>query len=132
VLVALTMAVGVVACGQAPVETAPTPAVIPIATQGPPPDGLIACRAALLSGTLVRDDRTGLAVAGVDVTGSGDDVVPVRWPSGWMALETVPVALVDADGRVVAHVGDHIAMGGGIDGPGDTWIACPTDIKVEP
>jgi hypothetical protein len=131
-LVAITLAVAVAACGAAPDDTAPTPAVIPIATQPPADGGVASCMAALLTGTLVLDDRSGLGIAGVDITGGGDDVVPVRWPNGWMALETVPVALVDADGHAVARVGDRMALGGGVDGPGETWVACPTDIKVVP
>ncbi len=130
VVLGITLAVAVVACGEGPVDTSPTPAVITIATQ--PPGDVVACMTALLSGTLVLDGRTGLGIAGVDITGSGDEVVPVRWPNGWVALETVPVVLADADGHIVARVGDRMALGGGLDGPGETWVACPTDIKVEP
>ena len=132
VLLGITLAVAIVACGEGPVETAPTPAVIPIATQPATQGGVASCMAALLTGTLVLDDRSGLGIAGVDITGGGDDVVPVQWPNGWVALDTVPVVLVDADGHVVARVGDRMALGGGMAGPGDTWLACPTDIKIAP
>ena len=118
----------------------PTPSAvrtIPLATQ--PPPGTVTpevCMAALLSGTLALDPQTGLGVAGVDVTGKGRQVMPVRWPYGWMALDTAPVTLTDADGTVIAHVGDQVAIGGGAGGGGlgvaDTWEACPYDIKVVP
>jgi hypothetical protein len=125
-LLAVTMAAAIVACGEAPVDKQASPTVIPIATQ-PRAEGEIACMTALLEGTLVQDARTGLGVAGRD-----GPVVPVIWPNGWVAIDGVPVTLVAADGRVVARVGDRIALGGGMVPPGETWLTCPTDIKVGP
>jgi hypothetical protein len=110
-------------CGGAPAPS-PIPA-IPIATQ--PAGGSetpVACMAALLQGTLVLDPRTGLGIALDD-----GPVVPVRWPNGWTALDTVPVALANEDRAVIAHLGDRLAVGGGF-GPGEIWEACPYDVKL--
>ena len=108
------------ACG----PSQPEVQVIPIATQAPPPPGEIACMTALLEGTLVLDVRSGLGVMG-----DGGPVIPVQWPNGWRGVATSPVALVDADGKVIAHVGDHLSMGGGF-GVDDRFIACPYDMQV--
>jgi hypothetical protein len=127
----LAVVVTCIGCDQPPAATPRPAAVIPLAIQEPVTvDGVVTevCMAALLEGTLVRDERTGLGVA---VAGSG--VVPVRWPKGWTAVGTTPVMLVDADGGVVARVGDRVAMGGGMGpDPVETWVACATDIKVVP
>ncbi len=123
--VAIALALACLACGETPVETERSEAVIPIATQPPTNGEVAACMAALLEGILALDPRTGLGVAQ-----GNEGTVPVRWPNGWLALATVPVSLVDANGGVVARVGDRVALGGGFVPPGETWFACPTDIKV--
>ncbi len=114
-------------CDQSQAE--PTASVIPLAIQGPVTVNGVeseVCMAALLQGTLVRDERTGLGVEIED-----GSAVPVRWPKGWTALETAPVMLVDADGGVVANVGDRVAIGGGMGpDPVETWVACASDVKV--
>lgn len=121
----LTIAIACIGC-DAPSDATKSPAaVIALATQPPMPGGPVACMAALLEGPLVRDPRTGLGI-GIDDGQS----VPVRWPNGWQALDTVPIVLVNANGDVVAQVGDRLALGGGLGPPGETWIVCPTDIKV--
>jgi hypothetical protein len=130
IILGIALALGCLACGSS--DTTPPPVVVlPLATQGPLlVDGVQteACMAALLQGTLVRDERTGLAIAVPDV-----GVVPVRWPKGWTALDAAPVTLVDAQGGVVARVGDRVAIGGGMGpDPVETWVACATDIKVVP
>ena len=76
------------------------------------------CETALLTGALVEDPRSGLGVE--DVTGT---VTPVTWPFGYSArLDLGGIALVDADGAVVAHVGDSIEVAGGLGT--DFWAAC--------
>lgn len=78
-----------------------------------------------LEGTLAVDPRTELGVEAAD----GTMVWAVRWPYGWRALETTPVALVDADGKIIAHVGDHISMAGGF-GNDHVFDACPVGITA--
>ena len=67
------------------------------------------CEMALLTGTLVEEPRSGL---GVD---DGSELLTaVVWPFGYTARNDVGrIALVDETGRVVAHAGDEIALGGG-------------------
>jgi hypothetical protein len=73
---------------------------------------------ALMTGTLVEDPRSGLGVE--DVAGA---VTPVVWPFGYTARNEVGrLALVDEAGRVVAHEGDEIMVGGGFGT--DVFHAC--------
>jgi len=123
----MTLLIG---CGQPEVTPSPV-ATIPLATQ--PPVGTVTpevCMAALLQGPLVLDARSGLAIALNGV------VQRVRWPYGWTGRATTPVTLVNAQGNVVARVGDFLAVGGGAGGPGlgldGFWEACPYDIRVVP
>ena len=76
------------------------------------------CEMALLTGTLVEEPRSGL---GVD---DGSELLTaVVWPFGYTARDDVGrVALVDETGRVVAHVGDEIMLGGGFGT--DAFHAC--------
>jgi hypothetical protein len=80
---------------------------------------------ALLTGTLVQDPRSGLGVQ--DAAGA---VTPIVWPFGYTARDEVGrLALVDEMGRVVAHEGDQIMVGGGFGI--DVWHACgPVSIIV--
>ena len=77
-----------------------------------------ACMMALLSGTLVEDPRSGLAVS----DGQGN-VTPVEWPYGYSARnELSTIVLVDDRGQVVGREGDQVQLGGGL---GDeVWYAC--------
>jgi hypothetical protein len=124
--VGLLLTIVVAGCG-GPEPTPSQTHTLPLVTQpAAAADGLVACMAALLPGTLTVDARTGLGIQ-LDE----GPLVPVRWPHGWMALDARPIVLTDADGGVIAHVGDRMAIGGG-DGVGDIWEACPSDIKVVP
>lgn len=123
VLAAAVLAVATLTAACGPSE--PSAQVIAIATQSAQPPGQESCEMALLEGTLALDPRTELGVAAAD----GTTVWAVRWPFGWRALETTPVALVDADGKIVAHVGDHISMGGGF-GNDNVFHACPVGITA--
>jgi hypothetical protein len=100
--------------------------VIVLATPQPlAPGARRGCMDALIEGRLVRDPQSGLAL----MLSSGM-VVQVVWPDGYTARDDGGrPALLDASGAVVAHVGDHLTMGGG--GP-DPWIVCEGSITVGP
>lgn len=75
----------------------------------------MARKLALLEGVLGGSASAGGACLWIAV---GSLKRPVLWPHRWSArLE--PLRLVDADGHVVATVGDHLSLAGGIapDGP---------------
>ena len=100
---------------------AATPGAIALRTQEPQPAGTaIACPAALIEGTLVRDDQSGVALR--DPQGQVRQVI---WPNGYSAREDDGrLAVVDASGMVLAHEGDRVMIGGGeIDADG-TWLGC--------
>ena len=68
-----------------------------------------ACMEALTSGTLARNDQSGLGIVSSDGT-----VTPVEWPFGYSARnELGRLVLVDETGKAVAREGDEISMGGG-------------------
>ena len=91
------------------------------------PAPLNACDEALASGRLVASAQSGLAIA--DSTGH---VTEVLWPFGYTARqEAAGLALLDADGRVVAHQGDVIELGGGL-GANNVWAACAGSVRVVP
>lgn len=73
---------------------------------------------ALMTGTLVADPRSGIAVQGPD-----GEVKKVLWPFGWAARDDAGrLALLDERSRTVAHVGDRVELGGGAaDG---WWVTC--------
>ena len=102
---------------------------VPTQTPGPLLDlGPSACPAALLEGTLVRDDAVGLAV-------QGDPLFPpsvVVWPHGGVARDVDGVReLLDAGGRVVGREGDRFSAGGGFHPPDDWFYPCG-DIEITP
>lgn len=78
-----------------------------------------ACMAALRTGTLVRHPQT--------VVGLRDDggVIGVIWPFGYSARDDGGrLAVVDGSGKVLAHEGDLVSVGGGFAGDESTWTAC--------
>jgi hypothetical protein len=85
-----------------------------------------ACMDALIGGTLVRHAASGLGIASDD-----GPVTTVEWPFGYTARdEAGRIALLDEGGRVVAHVGDEILVGGGFGT--DVWYACgPVSVVTE-
>jgi hypothetical protein len=99
----------------------------------PVPSGLVAletqspgavCLQALTVGTLVADPTSGVALGAPD--GARHALI---WPAGWTdRLDRASIAVVDANGTVVAHVGDTVSMGGG----GDPWAVCPPVTIVGP
>lgn len=107
-IVAIALVLAVAACGFGPqvaIRTARAPSQ--------------ACDDALLSGTLATHPGTGLGIAAADGA-----TTPVEWPFGWSARsEAGRVVLLDATGKVVAHEGDRVAVGGGL-GVEDVWYAC--------
>jgi hypothetical protein len=80
------------------------------------------CPAALLEGTLVRNEEFGIGVhqAGVDVT------YPVDWPDGWAMGQVEGVWVVfSADGSVAGREGDSFSAGGGFtSGPNEVFQPC--------
>ena len=76
------------------------------------------CMDALMTGRLARDARTGLGVAAAD-----GQQTAVEWPFGYSARnDGGRLALVDETGKVVAHEGDAIQVGGGFGTV--MWHAC--------
>jgi hypothetical protein len=91
-------------CSSMQLRTAPVPAQ--------------ACMDALLGGTLMTNDRSGLGVTSTDGTSTA-----VEWPFGYAArTELGGTVLVDETGKVVAKVGDEISVGGGFGN--QFWHAC--------
>lgn len=71
-----------------------------------------ACPANASGGILVRDPANGLGVL------QGNTLRGGLWPRGFSAhLENGVAVLVDADGHLVAHEGDHIVFSGGFGFP---------------
>ena len=108
---------------------------------GPPPADLIAiptspptgfqigpqaCPGALLEGKLIADDEFGFVVAHAD-----GFVSAVTWPNGYVARDAERRELLDGDGRVVAHEGDLVALGGGESSVGPGFVVCG-DFEVTP
>ncbi len=131
-LLGLASATLIAACAvspsPSPTPTSPTGAVA-LRTQEPQPAGTAAaCMAALITGALVRDAQTGLRLR--DDQGLAHQVI---WPNGYSARDDGGrLALIDQDGKVAAHEGDRVSIGGGeIDGAG-TWLACPGTLVVAP
>jgi hypothetical protein len=115
-----------VGCGEGgpPVSAAiagSRPITIALRTQTPEPPGTPqACMAALISGTLVRDAASGVALR--DPTGLVHQVV---WRYGYAARDDGGrLAVLDASGAVVAHEGDRVSIGGGEVGTDGTWSGC--------
>jgi hypothetical protein len=81
------------------------------------------CMDALMSGTLAKEQETGLGIADQDGI-----VLPVEWPFGYSArMEVSKVVLVDEKGFVVAREGDEVQVGGGMGAgpaPNAVWFAC--------
>lgn len=77
-----------------------------------------ACMDALIGGTLARSAQSGLGITSAD-----GQAYAVEWPFGWSAwIDLGQVALTDATGKVVAHEGDQITIGGGFGN--QLWYAC--------
>jgi hypothetical protein len=95
----------------------PPPALSPaVPTETPGP-----CPAALLVGTLVFSELSGVAV---DTDGG---IVQVLWPAGSTVRreDDGRWVLNDQRGRPVARTGDLVEVGGGFVGPGERiWNGC--------
>lgn len=87
------------------------------------------CRLALLDGTLVGHPQWGVAVGG-----ENEPPQLVFWPSGWSAwLTDDGTALLDRQGRAVAHTGDRVRAAGGLAvfGGREGFAVCATDLHFE-
>ena len=94
-LLALALGAALAACG--------TPVALRTATAK-----VDACDMALLAGELVVSAQGGLAVR------NAEQVTEVLWPFGYSAThETTGLVLRDATGKIVAHEGQRVTMGGG-------------------
>jgi hypothetical protein len=94
-LLALALAGTLVACG--------TPVALRTASVK-----VDACDEALLAGELVPSAQSGLAVR------NAEQVTEVMWPFGYSATrETTGLVLRDDSGRIVAHQGQRVTLGGG-------------------
>lgn len=117
--VVLALALTLAGCAAAPSfdvlsDTVPVPTM-----PSSPPGTPAACMAALIEGTLVADDRWGIALRGTD-----GGVIKVVWPHGYVARRTEDgMVLLDAAGIVVGRAGQHVSLGGGMP-DGTTWVAC--------
>jgi hypothetical protein len=124
IVLVLCVAVLVAACAaDAAPSLDPGVVMVPVPTQSPPPavpPAEVACRLALLAGTLVAHDEVGIAVEG----GVGGPQAVV-WPHGWVARDVDGVReLLDAEGRVVAREGDFVSAAGGLSPPRDWFAVC--------
>jgi len=115
-LTAAILGLTVTACAPAPSDGNPVLVAIPTAE---PPAGQMACMDALLTGRLVADEDTGVAIQAADGT-----TIVVVWPHGWAAVDQDNARVVVNDqGDPVAQVGEQVAIGGGL-GAGDRWYTC--------
>jgi hypothetical protein len=126
ILAVLIATIALVGCAQGDPSASPAigrsvPATIALRTQAPEPAGTPQpCMAALISGTLVRDAPTGIAIR--DARGLVHQVV---WPFGYAARDDGGrLVVLDASGSVVAHEGDRVSIAGGETGTDGTWLAC--------
>lgn len=105
----------IVACAALSPTGAP-PSRIALRTQ---PSLAVACPAARIEGTLVRQSRSILGLRN-----DQDLVLQVIWPYGYSARDDGGrLAVLDATGTVVAREGDRVAIGGGEIQAG-TWLGC--------
>jgi hypothetical protein len=126
-VVAFTTLLAACAAGASPTTAPPTPGgEVVLRTQAPQALPTKACMAGLIAGTLIRD-----AQSGVGLRDDQSAVHSVVWPYGYSARDDGGrLALIDETGRVLAHEGDHVSIGGGeIDG---SWLACVGTLVVRP
>jgi hypothetical protein len=95
-------------------------------TRAPVPGGTAApCPAALIEGTLVADERQGMALDGTDGVRR-----QILWPPGYtIQRDASGLVLYDAVGSIVAREGEVVTIGGGERGSDGPWLACG-DITV--
>jgi hypothetical protein len=117
---ALIAAWSLLACGGPGASSPPGPTPIALRTQElVGSETPIGCPAALIEGVLVADAESGVALR------DGEGLVEiVIWPYGFSGRVGDPIAVVDADGKIVARVGDRVRIGGGAIGPDGAWMAC--------
>lgn len=76
------------------------------------------CPAALLTGRLEVVDEV------LVVRDQSGTVWSVRWPPGFGVRSGPPPVLVGSSGSVVAVPGDMVAIGGGTNSDGSSWVGC--------
>jgi hypothetical protein len=112
----------------APPGASPLPSPTPAAATPFPTPGGDACPTALLTGTLVHSELSGVAVE------TDASVVRVLWPAGYGVRQEGPEwVLLDERARPLARTGDRVEVGGGFVGSGDdVWLGCGGVTVVEP
>lgn len=100
--------------------TDPEPEVVPVPTNAP----TSICMDALVRGTLVADERWGIALE------NGTIRSKVIWPNGYRGVrDGADLGLVDGRGQLIGRVGDVIESGGGgIGGADHTLILCSPEV----
>lgn len=95
--------------------------VVVVPTQDPGPAGTPGpCPDALIEGTLIADERWGIALEDTDGL-----TRKVLWPHGYVARpEGSRLALLDRVGSLVAYEGDLVRIGGGETGSDGEWLGC--------
>jgi hypothetical protein len=94
----------------------------------PSPGPNAVCDTAHRQGVLIADSVSGLGLAD-----GGGGTVHVSWPFGYSArLDGDRLALVDPEGRIVAHAGDVVGTAGGLGVDNDWGVCPPTSITVQP
>ncbi len=125
-IVLLALPVG---CGLTPVATS-APSGLPEATrssnasQPASTATAAACMSALLRGQLTRAADGSLTVK--DDVGVSYSVV---WPAGYTKSSDAVPKLLDAQGVVIAQLGDRVLVVGGV-GEGGRWIACSGGVAI--
>jgi hypothetical protein len=110
------LALGLVACDAYTIGPVPT---IELRTAEPlGPGSPQACMAALLTGVLVREERSGIGIVSEDGTRWA-----VIWPPGFVGVTGDPAFVTNVNGQRIAKVGDHVTLGGGEVAP-ETWQTC--------
>lgn len=99
---------------------AKTPAGIDLPRQSPWATFPPTCPTALVHGRLVADPNWGIAF----VRDGTSTTTKVLWPSGYSARAGSPSELLDETSRVVARIGDTVALPGGAVVDGE-WRVCP-------
>jgi hypothetical protein len=93
----------------------------------PPPDILVACEKALLSGTIAgsqQDPRVAWVIA---PTGRRVDVT---WPFGFRAAFDPDLSIIAGDGSVVARSGQAVRLGGGFHPDTEDFAVCEVNGRL--
>jgi len=121
VLLTVLSVVLVAACTAGPTTphaSAGTPVAGVVVLRTEAPQSLPACPEARVEGVLVRHPQSGVGLR--NTQGTGRQVI---WPGGYSARDDAGrLAVLDETGKVLAHEGDRVEIGGqDVGGP---WLGC--------